>query len=88
MNILNYAMNLTKSQILLLIINIITIMNLKKLNYNLKDKKTKFIKRLCYYLSLKGQLKKIENTEYVFQLETNRQEHYLIKEIGNRRQNY
>jgi hypothetical protein len=88
MNILNYTMNLTKSQILLLIINIITIMNLKKLNYNLKDKKTKFIKRLCYYLSLKGQLKKIENTEYVFQLETNRQEHYLIKEIGNRRQNY
>jgi hypothetical protein len=88
MNILNYAMNLTKSQILLLIINIITIMNLKKLNYNLKDKKTQFIKRLCYYLSLKGQLKKIENTEYVFQLETNRQEHYLIKEIGNRRQNY
>ena len=88
MNILNYTMNLTKSQILLLIINIITVMNLKKLNYNMKDKKTKFAKRLCYNLSLKGQLKEIENTKYVFQLETNRQENYLIKEIGNRRQNY
>jgi hypothetical protein len=80
-NILNYTRNLAKFQILLLIINIITIMNLK--NCTLKDKKTKFAKGLFYDLLLKGQLKEIENTKYLFQLETNRQANYLIKEIEN-----
>jgi hypothetical protein len=76
-NILNYTMNLAKFQILMLIINIITIMSLK--NCTLKDKKAKFAKGLFYVLRLKGQLKEIEKTNYLFQLETNRQEHYLIK---------
>jgi hypothetical protein len=76
-NILDYTMNLAKFQILLLIINIITIMNLK--NCTLKDKKTKFANGLFYVLRLKGQLKEKEKTNYLFQLETNRQEHYLIK---------
>ena len=56
-------------------------MNLK--NCTLKDKKTKFAKGLFYDLLLKGQLKEIENTKYLFQLETNRQANYLIKEIEN-----
>ena len=52
-------------------------------NCTLKDKKAKFAKGLFYDLLLKGQLKEIEKTNYLFQLETNRQANYLIKEIEN-----